>query len=368
MIQGQTKLFTVISTGNLCQSDGREYSLYMRAWLTVFTLRWYLATLMLPLSAAGRLWEICCTSDVFPATRAERPKRPKCSTSKLHFGRVRSVSCHTSCESVVHCHSAPLPDSRYQAHTSSHAAHERAFFSSAKGVTLRESPLSLAKRTKTRAPRQCQQQAICSQQPNIFLTSWRRTTTILTNPQAWKQGSFHWFLPRIPSDQKNGGSASTLLVLQGEQGGRWSFSPRRCAFSNRSCAHCFAPKWPALTAPGLLQSANSLPRAVLRALRRSLMLACWNLNERRRGMRWNTAGIDRENVLACSERAYKRMPLILKRNLKFLGGFIGNGEPPPPPPLYASVSSKMVDSSSKASNDFLSTRRNGALTTATSLS
>ena len=26
------------------------------------------------------------------------------------------------------------------------------------------------------------------------------------------------------------------------------------------------------------------------------------------------------------------MPLILKRNLKLLGGFIGNGEPPPPPP------------------------------------
>ena len=26
------------------------------------------------------------------------------------------------------------------------------------------------------------------------------------------------------------------------------------------------------------------------------------------------------------------MPLNLKRNLKLLGGFIGNGEPPPPPP------------------------------------
>ena len=69
-MQGQKQLFTVISTGTLCQSDGREYSLYMRACLTVFTLRWYLATLMLPLSAAGRLWEICCINDVFPATRA----------------------------------------------------------------------------------------------------------------------------------------------------------------------------------------------------------------------------------------------------------------------------------------------------------
>ena len=38
--------------------------------------------------------------------------------------------------------------------------------------------------------------------------------------------------------------------------------------------------------------------------------------------------VDRENVLA---RSWARMPLILnmlKRNLKLLGGFIGNGEPP----------------------------------------
>ena len=31
VIQGQKKLFTVISKCTLCQSDGREYSLYMRA-------------------------------------------------------------------------------------------------------------------------------------------------------------------------------------------------------------------------------------------------------------------------------------------------------------------------------------------------
>ena len=82
VIQGQKKLFTVISTCTLCQSDGREYSLYMRAWLTVFTLRWCLATLMMPLSAAGRLWEICCINDTFPATPAECSKTgPNCSTS-----------------------------------------------------------------------------------------------------------------------------------------------------------------------------------------------------------------------------------------------------------------------------------------------
>ena len=48
VIQGQKKLFTVISTCTLRQSDGGEYSLYMRAWLTVFTMRWCLATLMMP--------------------------------------------------------------------------------------------------------------------------------------------------------------------------------------------------------------------------------------------------------------------------------------------------------------------------------
>ena len=88
-----------------------------------------------------------------------------------HFGRVRSVSCQTSCESVFHCLSAPLPESGHQAYTSSHTVNERTFFSSAKGVTLRQSPLSLAKNTKTWAPRQWQRQAICPQQPNIFLTS-----------------------------------------------------------------------------------------------------------------------------------------------------------------------------------------------------
>ena len=37
---------------------------------------------VMPLSAAGRLWEICCINDTFPATRAECSKTgPKCSTS-----------------------------------------------------------------------------------------------------------------------------------------------------------------------------------------------------------------------------------------------------------------------------------------------
>ena len=126
-----------------------------------------------------------------------------------HFGRVRSVSCHTSWENVVHRLSAPLRESGHQAsYTSSHAVNERTFFSSAKGVTLRESPLSLAKNTKTWAPRQCQLRAICPQQPNIF--SSPTSVPDVKRRGCWsilEAGSFHWFLPRTPSDQKNGGSA-----------------------------------------------------------------------------------------------------------------------------------------------------------------
>ena len=90
-----------------------------------------------------------------------------------HFGRVRSVSCHTSCESVVHCLSAPLSESSHQAYTS-HAVNDRTSFSSAKVVTLRESPLSLANNTKIWAPRQCQRRAMSA-------AAQHRTTTMLIN-------------------------------------------------------------------------------------------------------------------------------------------------------------------------------------------
>ena len=165
----------------------------------------------------------CSTSgewDPYPATQAAKASPKKKFTAFLQHFRSQG----------------------HQAYTSSHAVNERTFFSSAKVVTLRESPLSLAKNTKTWAPRQCQRRAICPQQPNIFLTSNDDDVD-----KSWKQSSFHWFLPRMSSDQKNRGRSlhSTLLVLLGEKSGRWSSSPRHGAFSNRSCAHRFAPKWSA---------------------------------------------------------------------------------------------------------------------------
>ena len=214
-----------------------------------------------------------------------------------HFWRVRSASCHRSCESVVHCHSTPLPQSGHHAYTSLHAVNERSFFSSAKGVTLRESPLSLAKSTKTRAPRQCQRQTICPQQPNISVL----TSNDDDVDQSWKQGSFHWFLPRMASDQKNGGSALDAPRFAGRK--EWPlklFSSSWPLFERKLCSP-FAPKhdppWPRLDSA----VSNSPLRATRScALCNDQMLE--KLNERRMRMRWNTAVIDRENVLARSER------------------------------------------------------------------
>ena len=132
-----------------------------------------------------------------------------------------------------------------------HAVNDRTSFSSAKVVTLRESPLSLANNTKTWAPRQCQRRAICPQKPNI---ERRRCWSIL------EAG----FLSPIPSPYakrpENGGSALDAPRFAGRKSGRWSSSPRHGAFSNRSCAHRFAPKWSALTAPRQrTQSVTRLP-------------------------------------------------------------------------------------------------------------
>ena len=160
-----------------------------------------------------------------------------------HFGRVKSVSCYTRCESVVGCLSAPLPESGHQAYTSSHAVNERTLFPSAKGVTLREYPLFLAKNTKTLAPRQCQRRAICPQQPNILLTSNDDDVD-----QSWKRVPFTDSLPVCQATRKTVTLHSTLLVLLGEKSGCRTSSPCHGAFSNRSCVrvsgfeHRFAPK------------------------------------------------------------------------------------------------------------------------------
>ena len=197
-----------------------------------------------------------------------------------------------------------LPPISRNAYTSSHAVNERTFFSSAKVVTLRESPLSSAENAKTWAPRQCQRRAICPQQPNIYLTSNDDDVD-----QSWKQGSFQSSFtdsfPVCQATRKTVALHSTLLVLLGEKSGRWSSSPRHCAFSNRSCAHRFAPKWSALTAP----RQRRLPElhVGLHGLARSATIKSlkveWtsHAHAMKHGHAW--AVVDRENVLARSERA-----------------------------------------------------------------
>ena len=195
----------------------------MRAWLTAFTLRWW----ALPHWCCPGLQQVDCERSAASTIFSQRLVLNVQNRSKMqHFRRVRSVSCHTSCESVVHCFSAPLPESGHQTYTSSHAVNQgRTFFSSAKGVTLRESPLSLAKNTKTWAPRQCQRRAICPQQPNIFLTSNDDDVD-----QSWKRVPFTDSFPVCQASRKTVALHSTLLVLLGEKSGHWNSSPRHGAF------------------------------------------------------------------------------------------------------------------------------------------
>ena len=112
----------------------------------------------------------------FPATRAERSKPVQ--NAALSASEIRILP--HKLRSVVHCHSAPLPESGHQAYTSSHAVNERTFFSSAKDVTLRESPLSLAKNTKT-----------LSSQTMSAAGDLSAAAQHDDVDQSWKQGSFH---------------------------------------------------------------------------------------------------------------------------------------------------------------------------------
>ena len=321
VFQGQKKLFTVISTCTPCQNFGNSSSLCSKP------KRSCSQSFPHALSASATVGSTACTcvldslyspwDDALPHWRCPSLQQVDCERSAAstifsqrlllnvqnlskmqHFGRVRSVSCHTSCASVVHCLFAPLSESSHQArYTSSYAVNDRTSFSSAKVVTLRESPLSLVNNTKTWAPRQCQRWAICPQQPNI---ERRRCSSVL------EAG----FLSLIPSPYakrpENGGSALDAPRFAGRKSGRWSSSPCHGAFSNRSCAHRFAPKWSALTAPRQHTQCLALSafpsNTVLRAMQRS---DPWKLNERRMRIcdAWNTAGIDRDNVLARSERA-----------------------------------------------------------------
>ena len=135
---------------------------------------------------------------------------------------------------------------------------------------------------------------------------------------------FHWFLPRMPSDQKNE---------------RWLCTRRSSFYWKKRVMAPFRTEavltvCTEMIRPDRAQTAQSVSRlppcyTVLHALQRS---DPWKLNERCMSMRWNM-DMDHDRSRKRAHTQWARMPLILKRNLKLLGGFIGNGELPPPPPL-----------------------------------
>ena len=194
-----------------------------------------------------------------------------------------------SCESVVHCHSAPLPESGDQAYTSSHAVNERTFFSPAKGVTLRESPLAA--------------DGMSAAAQHLPVVERRRCWSILEagflslipSPYA-KRPEKRWLCTRRSSfcREKRVAVEALLLVI----------APFRTE-AVLTILHRNDPHWPRLDSAVSNSPGPELHR--VHGLARSATITClkvaWNLHERRMRMRWNTAGIDRENVLARSERA-----------------------------------------------------------------
>ena len=97
VFQGQKKLFTVISTCTLCQCDGRNCTCVLDSLYSP----WDDA---LPHWRCPSLQQVDCERSAASTIFSQRLLLNVQNLSKMQqFGRVRSVSCHTSCESVVHC-------------------------------------------------------------------------------------------------------------------------------------------------------------------------------------------------------------------------------------------------------------------------
>ena len=253
---------------------------------------------------------------MFSRWRAER----KTSTEKQRFWRVTHPypATHAAKASFTAAlHHFVNPESGCC--TRRRTVNERAFFPSAKGVTLRGSPLSLAKTTKTCSSLTISAagdlSAAAQHLPDI---ERRRCRSIL------EAGLLHWFLPRFRStlsDEKNGCSALDAPCFAGRkewplkrfsssyQVAPWSslvFYYWKIEVEHRirtetvlTGLHRNELLWLRVSCTWAVpEVSDSLPRPSWRscALCGDEMVACWKLNKPR--MRWNTAGIDRKNVLA----------------------------------------------------------------------
>ena len=312
---------------------------------------------MLPKPAArGRVRDLlqqrCFPADVLNERNA---KRPKCSTSGALLIRIlphtlqkrRSLPLCT----ILWFRSQATKRTRCRTMNS-----ERPFFSSAKGVTLRESPSSLAKITKT-----CSSQTISAagdlsaaaqHLPDVQRRRCRSTleagflslipSPFQTDAERWEK---RWLCTRHSSfhGEKRVASKALLLVKA-----PWRFFVCRYSkievtgnveFEQKLCSpvctemNCSDRVWAAPTVSDSPPPPSYTVLYCALSLCDDRMLACWKLNEPR--MRWNTAGIDRENVLACAHGERERAAADFETKLetsRLVGGFIGNGEPPPPPP------------------------------------
>ena len=134
-----------------------------------------------------------------------------------------------------------------------------------------------------------------------YIERWRCWSILEASP-------FTDSFPVCQASRKTVALHSTLLVLLGEKSDHWNSSPRHGALLEQKLCSSFCTEMirpdRALTA----QSATRLPELATSTRSCALWLICndqidWKLNGRRMRMRWNTAVIDRENVLARSERA-----------------------------------------------------------------
>ena len=228
-----------------------------------------------------------------------------------HFGRVRSVSCHTSCESVVHC-TAFLHHFRSQA---TKRTRRRTPWMSELSSRLLKSLLyeDLSSKTMSAAG---DLSAAAQHLPDV---ERRRCWSILEagflslipSPYA-KRPEKRWLCTRGSSFcwEKRVAVEALLLVM----------APFRTE-AVLTVLHRNDPPWPRQDSV----VSNSPPRATRNGLARSATIRSLKV-EWTSHARVMKHARDRSRKRARTQWA--RMPLILKQNLKLPGGFIGNGEPP----------------------------------------
>ena len=263
----------------------------------------------MPYSVAGRLWEICCINDIFPATRAERSK-----PVQLECGTSGEWDLYPATQAAKASFTAFLHHFRSQA---TKRTRRRTPWVSELSSRLLKSLLyeDLSSKTMSAAG---DLSAAAQHLPDV---ERRRCWSILEagflslipSPYA-KRPEKRWLCTRRSSFcwEKRVAVEALLLVM----------APFRTE-AVLTVLHRNDPPWPRLDSVYVVSS--SPPRATRNGLARSSTIRSLKVEWTSHAHAMKDAR-DRSRKRARTQWA--RMPLILKRNLKLLGGFIGNGEPP----------------------------------------